>query len=115
MADLPESSKWHPLRAAEAYEQLAEEAAGKAAMAFAEYGRLKAEFKTREIAKYPEKSVHAIDTVWGTTGDAKACASDLATYSNLAQTYAAMASMKHTRFVAEEEFRKGKARATDPD
>lgn len=115
MVDLPESSSWHPLKAAHEYELLAEEAAGKAAMAFTEYGRLKSEFKAREKKRWPKKSINAIDVTWGTTGEAKKCASDLATYSNLAQMYAAMATMKHTRFVAEQEHRKGKAPVADPE
>lgn len=102
--ELPESTNWHPLKAARLYELKAEEAAGLALNAFTEYGRLKAEFKEREKASAPARSIHAIDTTWGSTGDAKKCVSDLATYSNLAQMYAAMASMKHSRYLSDREY-----------
>lgn len=106
MVDLPESATWHPLKAARWYEVLAEEACGIAVNAFTSYPQLRQEFRDNEKRMDPTKSIHAIDAAWGQVGEARKCVSDLATYSNLAQMYSAMATMKYTRFTAEQEYRK---------
>jgi hypothetical protein len=99
--ELPESATWHPLDAAREYEKLAEEACGKAHKAFKEYARLREEFVRRKLVAYPDSSVHALAYLWKGTEPAMSCASDVATYSNLAQMYAALATMKHTRATAD--------------
>jgi hypothetical protein len=101
MVDLPESAGWHPLKAARFYEVRAEEAAGRAVEAFTSYASLRAEFRAEERIADPKKSLIVIDTLWSANSEAKKCVSDLATYSNLAQMYAAMASMKHTRYLSD--------------
>lgn len=101
MADLPETATWHPLDAARVYEMLAEEACGKAAMAFSEYARLRGEYVKREQGRNGSVSVNDLMFKWKSHPEALSCASDLATYSNLAQMYAAMATMKHTRAAAD--------------
>lgn len=115
MVDLPESSSWHPLMAAREYEARAEESAGIVVNAYTAYPRLRAEFRQRELARDPHQSGNALDTAFGLTGEAKKCVSDQNTHTKLAQMYAAMATMKHTRFVAEQEHRKQKATAADPE
>ena len=99
--ELPESSNWHPLKAAHHYEGKAEEASGKALAAFTEYARLKVEYRERERALAPARSANAIDYTWSQTDTARACASDLNTYTNLARMYAQMAVMKHTRYLSD--------------
>lgn len=106
MVDLPESAKWHPLKAARHYEARAEEAAGVALDAFIQYAALRAEFRAQRWAMEPGKSKHAIDSMWGMTGEAKKCVSDLGTFSNLAQMFASMAAMKHTRYLSDRELKK---------
>lgn len=110
MVDLPESAKWHPLKAARHYEAKAEEAAGIAIDAFTQYATLRAEFRAQQWAAEPGKSKHAIDSTWSATGEAKKCVSDLATFSNLAQMFASMASMKHTRYLSDREYWKTEGR-----
>jgi hypothetical protein len=97
--ELPESARWHPLRAAKAYENEAEQAAGLYANAFSEYGRLKAEYKLKE--RRAGQTENALDFMWSQSDIAKACVSDLNTYSVRAQTMAAMAAMKYQRYQAD--------------
>lgn len=120
MVDLPESARWHPLRAARHYEVRAEEAAGIALDAFVQYADLRAQFRAREFAADPAQSKHAVDSKWGMTGDARKCVSDLGTFSNMAQMFAAMASMKHSRYLSDREYRKSEGtkpveEAVDPE
>lgn len=115
MVDLPESSSWHPLLAARAYEARAEESAGIVVNAYTAYPRLREEFRERELRRDPSQSSNALDTAFGLTGEAKKCVSDLNMHVRLAGMYAAMATMKHTRYVAEQEHRKQKASAADPE
>lgn len=103
MVDLPESAAWHPLKAAREYEVLAEEASGKAVMAFTEYARLRGLYVDQQKEISPTASVNALMYMWKDTDSAKSCASDLATYRDLAGMYAAMASMKHTRYLSDQD------------
>lgn len=98
--ELPESARWHPLRAAKEYENLAEEAAGLYNNAFTEYGRLKAEYCKKH--RRPGQSANALAYVWSQTDTAKGCVTDLNTYSVRAQTMAAMAAMKYQRYLADQ-------------
>lgn len=106
--ELPESASWHPAVAAKRYEELAEEAAGLYDNAFTEYGRLKAEFLARPRADRPGQVRNALEYEWSQTGTAKACVSDLGTYSVRAQTFAAMATLKYQRALFD--FTRAKAR-----
>lgn len=103
--ELPITARWHPLKAAKAYQGLAEEAAGLYAHAFMEYGRLKPEYRAgqrtaaRRLGRVGRSS-SAIDYTWKDTDTAKALVSDMNTYSLRAQTMAAMASMKFAEYMA---------------
>ena len=105
--ELPESAHWHPLTAAKMYRQLAEEATGRYHDAFEQYGRLRDQYRAKELAsdQLTERlrTSAAIDYTWGQTDTAKACVSDLNTYSVAAQTYAAMASAKTLEYLARRE------------
>lgn len=96
--DLPESARWHPLRAARRYERLAEEAAGLHQTAFTEYARLRDEYRQRHGG-----ASSAVDFKFKGMAEAGNCASDVGTYATRAQVFAAMAAMKYQRYLADQE------------
>lgn len=98
--ELPDTAHQHPLVAARTYEQMAEEAAGLYENAFTEYGRLKAEYLALRRTPRSGRGRNALEYSWTQTDTAKACASDLNTYSVRAQTFAAMANLKYQRAIA---------------
>lgn len=108
--ELPESSRWHPLRAARLYEKLAEEAAGLAQMAFTEYGRLKREHRL----KNPRRGEASAAYLFSQGDAAKSAASDVATYTSRAVMLSSMAAMKYQRYLADRELSRSKDAMTDP-